>query len=280
MTREIIDVGLYGGKSIFGGREAPLEASIVSCDKHHECSFFKEGTCLMVRAAFSRGCNYGTRQTVKGYTSRAKKYHQFKNEWESHEQYNKLKHPPEKLGIIGDTIYFPYSFIQINEDLTIEGPSFGGTRAVYIPRSFFTTDLIKRICAFRPQAIMGGEITDYQKKTVPLFLSHLKEVLPARYKAFKEDYPELVGEINYVGRKALLKTLKPSKVNYISKSYSELNQEWYWDGELLHYQKGYVSNLNMTNDYEVEQFVIRPSDKSTIKITNNDQVQDSTVFVD
>jgi hypothetical protein len=127
---------------------------------------------------------------------------------------------------------------------------------------------------------MGGEITDYQKKVVPLFLSHLKEVLPARYKAFKEDYPELVGEISYVGRRALLRTIKPSKVHYKSKNYPNLNETWNWDGKFLIYEGGYVSKVNITKDYDVISLVIQPTEKATIIIEDDDQVQDSTVFVD
>ena len=73
MTKEVINVGLYGGKSIFGGKETPLEASIISCDKHEKCSFYENGTCLKVRSFGSNGCKFGNVNTVRGYTSRAKK---------------------------------------------------------------------------------------------------------------------------------------------------------------------------------------------------------------
>lgn len=41
-----INVDLYGGKSIFGGRETPLEAEITYCDKYKVCSFYKKGKCF------------------------------------------------------------------------------------------------------------------------------------------------------------------------------------------------------------------------------------------
>lgn len=41
-----INVNLYGGKSIFGGRETPLEAEMTYCDKYKNCSFYKQGKCF------------------------------------------------------------------------------------------------------------------------------------------------------------------------------------------------------------------------------------------
>ena len=72
-----IDVKLYGGKSIFGGKETPLEAVIISCDKCDECSFYKNNTCFKIRS-LGKHCKYGTSRTVTGYTSRAKKYYDFR----------------------------------------------------------------------------------------------------------------------------------------------------------------------------------------------------------
>lgn len=280
---EIINVGLYGGKSIFGGRETPLEASVISCDKHKSCSYFKNGQCMNIRSFLSANCKHGSVQTVKGYTSRAKKYHQFKSEWKNHEKYGKLTHPPTKLGLIEDDVVFPYAFVRIQSDkegnLQVLDPSFGNSVS-FIKREAFTIELIYKLCTFRPQAMLGGEITTYQNETIPLFLTHLEEVLPNLFEEFTTKYPHFVKKIDYIGRKAILKTVKPSTVYYRSKSYSDLNQEWEWDGELLHYKKGHVSNFHITNDYEIAEIVIRPSDKATIKITDNEQVDKSTVFVD
>lgn len=281
MTKEIINVGLYGGKGIFGGRETPLEASVISCDRSESCSYFKSGHCLNVRS-FGGGCEFGSVSTHKGYTSRAKKYHQFRNKWRDHEEYGKLKSPPKKLGLIDDIVVFPYPFIRIKElddgSLGIGHPSFGSDRA-FVDYDKFTVELIHRICTFRPQAMMGGEITSHQKETVPLFLAHLKEVLPERYKEFTDKYDEFT-EVDYVGRKALLKTIKPSDVFYEAARHPRLNSEWHWDGELLTYKKGYVSSFSITEDYEIEEIKLKPNDKSVVEIWSNNQVSESTIFVD
>jgi len=281
---EVINVGLYGGKGIFGGKETPLEASVISCDKHERCSFYKNGTCLKVRSFGSGGCKFGNVNTVRGYTSRAKKYHEFRSKWKDHERYNKLSYPPQKIGIIDGVVVFPYPFIRItkteNGKYVVEEPALFSNCNSYIELEKFNSDLIYRICSYRPQALMGGEITSYQKEKVPLFLAHLQEVLPEVYEKFIESYPKFGRKIDYVGRKALLKTIKPSEIFYHSRDYPRLNNKWYWDGESLIYQSGYVNSVSVINDYEIETFKLKPTDKTVVKIISNEQVTKDTVFVD
>lgn len=283
MTKEVINVGLYGGKGVFGGRETPLEASVISCDKFEDCSYFRDGQCLAVRSFLSEGCKFGSVENIRGYTSRSKKYSRFKREWKEHEKYSKLSHPPKKLGLIDGLVVFPYPYVQIEKgeqgDLKIKDPSFGN-KIAYIDYNDFSVDFIYRLCTYRPLAFLGGEITDYQKEIVPLFLTHLKEVLPDKYREFIGKYPRFSKNVSYVGRKALLKTIKPSYVHYKSKNYPELNEEWYWDGELLVYKNGYVSSFKITEDYDIEEIKLRPSDKSVVKISDNEQVTENTIFVD
>lgn len=283
MEEKIINVNLYGGKSIFGGRETPLRAEIISCDKCDKCSYYQNNQCLNVTAPFSKGCKFGKINRIRGYTSRAQKYYTFKTKYEKHEQYNKLKYPSNKLGLIDNMVVFLYPYITINEtengNISLDDPGFG-TNIAYIQYEKFTPELINRICKFQPCAIMGGVITSYQNKTVPLFLAHLKEVLPNRYLEVKQSYPELIKEINYVGRKALLQTINPSQVHYESRNYPQFNETWDWDGEFLIYDSGYVSRFNITNQYEIINIKIKPTDKSEIIISDNKQVSDKTVFVD
>lgn len=277
-----IHVGLYGGKGIFGGKETPLEASVIKCDKFEECSFYKAGTCLAVRSFGGGRCQFGKVSNITGYTRRAKKYSEFSSKWKGHEAYGKLKSPPKKLGIIGDYVVYPYPYISIKikeDSVTISDPGFFNERNVFIPKNLFNVNLIRRLCTFQPQAMMGGTINDYQKKEVPLFLAHLKEVLQELYVEFTNAYPEY-REIDYVGRKALLKTVAPSRVKYESKQYPQFNSEWEWTGDHLVYKKGFVSDFNITKGYSVASIVLEPGETSTITITSNEQVTEETVFVD
>lgn len=283
---EVINIGLYGGKSIFGGKETKLEASVISCDHHQACSFYQNNQCLRVRSMSGASCKFGSTSNHTGYTSRAQKYGAFKRKWQEHEAYGKLSHPPSKLGVIDGYIVFPYPYISLKLEgrkILLDGPSFGfGNKITFIPIEIFDADLIHRICEYKPQAIMGGTITTYEKETVPLFLSHLEEVLPDLYSELKRKYPIYDKEIDYVGRKALLKTLNPCEISYSSKDYRyrEFDETWEWDGEFLTRKSGYVRSVNVIKDYEVESFVLKPNDNAVVTVTSNEQVNKNTIFKD
>jgi len=280
---DIIDVSLYGGKSIFGGRETPLEASIVSCDKYESCSYYQNNQCLNMRSFLSSSCKHGSRSDKKGYTSRARKYHEFQQKWKSHEKYNQLQYPPKKLGVIDNEVVFPYPFIQLKKNeqhqWIITDPGFGSS-LTFIPRNEFNVELIQRICSFKPQALMGGTIKSYEEETIPLFLAHLKEVLPELYDQVIEFDSTLVKTLDYVGRKALLSSLKPCVVEYQSRSNKKFNEKWLWDGEHLTYQEGYISQPNIAGIEEILSFTMKPKKDAIISITDNNQVDKDTVFVD
>ena len=97
-----ICVGLYGGKSIFKGKEVPLQGDTIYCECPDKCSLYKEGKCLCVRRLGIK-CPNGTVTTEKGYTSRAKKYGAFRQKYTGDETYAKLKSPiHNKFAIVGD----------------------------------------------------------------------------------------------------------------------------------------------------------------------------------
>lgn len=287
MTKEMdeVHVGLYGGKSIFGGREVPLEASIIKCSQKDNCSFYNEGQCMAIRSLGSTGCKYGMEQVVRGYTSRAKKYSEFKTKWVGHEKYQNLKSVQNKLGIINNEVVLPFNYIKVVEDrgeyvvIGTNDSNQDRKETKYIPLENFTAELIYKMCVKRPYAVFGGEIISHRKEEVPKFLASLKRLLPDVYSKFIKDYPEFDTEIDYVGRKAKLLTVNPSNIKDNNDRYPNLNSEWYWDGEYLNYVKGYVSSITFLDNYEVAEYKIKPTEDTTITITENVQVNDDTVFV-
>lgn len=93
----LIDVYLTGGKSIFGGKESPLEAHEIYCDNCDNCSLYKNKQCLNHCTPFaSPRCKLGSVINTKGYTSRAKKYSDFKSRYTSNDKYNCLTYPNTK----------------------------------------------------------------------------------------------------------------------------------------------------------------------------------------
>lgn len=281
---EVIHVALYGGKSPFGGRETPLEADVIHCDRADSCSFFLNNSCLRVRSFGGATCRYGHVERHQGYTSRARKYSEFRNKWRSHEKYGKLEYPKKKLGLINDRVVFLYPYISFERDgqgnITIHDPTLGFGNFYEFSLAEFTPELIHRICSFKPRAMFGGVIDSYQEEIVPLFLTHLEELLPDLYQEFVQVYPQYNVQISYIGRKAYLRTLSPCIVQYKSERYPEFDEAWYWDGELLHFRGGKVRTPSIVKEFEVVEFKIRPAEDTVITITSDDQVGPDTVFVD
>src|SRR5699024_5297296 len=105
---------LLGGKNIFGGREKPLEARVVKCSAFKECSLYQEGKCLDVYGYYTgASCKHGEVRRIKGYTTRAKKYYEFKNKWKSHQNYNKLESVDNILAVIKEEVYLNFTFLNI-----------------------------------------------------------------------------------------------------------------------------------------------------------------------
>ena len=97
----LIDVYLTGGKSIFGGKESPLEAHEIYCDNCDNCSLYKNKQCLNHCTPFALPhCKLGSVINTKGYTSRAKKYSDFKSKYTSNDKYNCLTYPNAVIHVI------------------------------------------------------------------------------------------------------------------------------------------------------------------------------------
>lgn len=278
MEKEI-NVDLFGGKGLLGGREKPLEAEIIKCSVYNECALYKEGKCLSVyKYGSGTRCKHSTVTRKKGYTKRAKKYLEFKEKWEGHENYNKLGSVNDVMAVIKGEVFLNLTYLNlVKEDgeYIFKREAYGG-RPLYIPLEEFTVELVERIAKYRPQAVMGGTIDEYEEESLHLFFHELKEKLPEIYEEYVKRKGKL--EINYVGRKAYLKTLNPSEIEYRTRMYPNLNSDWYWDGEYLNYVEGYVSKFNVINDYEEVTIRIKPKDTTVVEVTSNEQVNENTKF--
>lgn len=273
-----ITLGLYGGKSIFGGKETPLTAKITSCEMYEKCSYYKKGECLGIPAPFVSYCKHAKVRNVQGYTSRAKKYYDFQKKYKDSPIYSKLKWANDKVGVIGDEVVLPYPHLNIDENLNFNREAYFGDKIHYVSKDKFDADFVARLSNYVPQALMGGSIDSYQKNIVPKIQLHISEELPEVYQKFKEKYPDKCRVANHVGRKAILQSLeKGTEV--------ELGDiKWKWSGIFLEYMSGnikYFGNFN-DNNRKVKPYVvtIEPTEDIQIVITSNEQVNDKTVFID
>lgn len=275
-----INVDLYEGT---GRRENPLEANIIYCDKHNECTFYKENKCLRCCSFLAPSCKFGRNSIIKGYTSRAKKYYDFKNHYTSDEVYGKLHYPSNLVAVIGDTLYINLKYVRVRKrkegdekwKKDIEGYimydagiSCGGT---FIPVADATNTLLHAIFSYEPHGIMGGIITSYKEKIVPDIIQDLKKAAPLIHEKFISEYPEYDVAPNYVGKCAYIKTMTEG---------SKL-RDCHGDDYILHDGKLYCDN--MTKGFipfsgKSANIIVTVKDDTTYQVTSNDQCNENTRF--
>lgn len=226
-----VNVELYGGKPLFGGREKPLVADEIYCECPTRCQFLENDTCVCCRAALALNhCPYGSVNRIKGYTSKAKKYGEFRSKYRSDEVFSRLSYPRDVfLRIVGD-----YAFVHLpgaecsyleepDAGVLLSGQKLVGatgrlrfgdpglfTAACWVPKDELRPEDIAYMASLVPRTWMGnGAIEGYQEKTVPAFIDDIRNFWPEMYAELKKGYPELCDkQVDYRGRKAYLKTLK------------------------------------------------------------------------
>lgn len=271
-----INVKLYGGKSIFKGvRETPLEAEITYCDKCEQCSFYKNGECFNA-GRWKSNCKIGRKEIVKGYTSRASKYYDFKRNWEKDECYYKLKEPNTKIGIVEDIVVLNLELIKIIDDLTVvEDVGFGKSGLVYIPLQKFTNDIIKQICDIRPRTIFDNvPIKRYYEEIIPRFLYELKSNFNDIYTRFINEYPRYNKQYNFVGRKAYIYTLNDNITIKDGKygKYNFLKSDGYLIGEF--------KSAFLPFDANKAEIKMKIAEDMVCEIEDNSWVNENTKFAD
>lgn len=283
-----INVDLYGGKGLFGCKESPLEADIISCDRVDRCTFYKDGTCLRCRSFLAPTCKFGSVQTVKGYTSRARKYYDFKNKYTSDEAYNKLKYPTTLIAVMGDTLYMNLKYTLVRKETDNNKDSWGTryngyiisevgfcTGDLFIPMSEVTTDLLNAIFSYSPRAMMGGIITDYKNKVVPDIIQSMRKVAPDLYYELITDYSKYNVAPNYIGKEAYINSFK------VGTKFKHKSKEWLYDGEYVatnDFNLG-VSSPWWTQDGKYSSVKIKVNDKMTIEVEDNSIIDDEVKFV-
>ena len=269
-AHKIIEVGIYGGKSIFGGKEEKLKARIVRCKKFDSCSLYKDGLCKMQK------CEHSIVNSVVGYTSRARKYSEFKREWEVHEMYDKLKLSYKKMWLIESTLYWDYSNIQIDdENKLLTYLKFMSGSITKIEMSNLTLELLNSICSVVPTRsyIDGNGKVKNHDKVVTDFLINIKQLLPKLYQSFISKYPVYNKEMNYVGKEALIHTINAGDVRLSS------SVKGYWDGEFITV-KDNKPIWAIGKDIEELTTIAKPCKTVKVEITRNDQVNEKTKFTD
>ena len=187
---------------------------------------------------------------------------------------------PGKMEYFMDLVYIPISFLGLNENIEfVSGGGFFSNNLPIIKRSDFDNEefISKRIVNFHPRALMGVVIWDYQEKEIPKFLQWLKDLDPALFdkvKALNLDHPAFAKMTN-VGRKAVLQTLNP----YVGAFIDIHGGIWSWDGEYL-YSSNSCASCVIIGMREIQECILKPTDGAIVKVTDDNQVNDNTEFID
>lgn len=261
-------------------RTGKSECKVHFCQLPDQCPLLKNKQCIL-NLLLGPGCPYGQIRVETGMTKRARGFHKWIHE--KKEKYNSvlgaLSSPPEKMSQIGGWIYLPYPHIDMNGEINwLRQSLYFVSGRPFIKFEDFTLRTIKSIVEFRPQSLLGGEITDYQKIHVPKFIEHLQEVFPYHYAELIKHLPQYAIQVkNYIGRKALLHTVNPGTVDMGGTKYE-------WDGMGLSSSEESAALLSGVYDRNgrraILRVLIRPTGDAVTKIIRNDQVSINTQFVD
>lgn len=255
------------------GKSDRERVTLYTCNNTENCDAFKRGKCVMLNGLISHFCPYGKTHTETGYTKAARKCGILIEKRKA--QYEDIKYSKDRLGFlcnIGDYVYLPLPHLRNYCNSIREVDFFICYDNDIIRKEDFTPEFIVELIEYRPRALIGGEITSYQREEVPKFCAQLKRYMPELFEAVEKIYPEINDRIQYIdyrGKKAKVKTLLPGKVR-LSTEVVE------WDGKTLRASGRQISFWELHD----EEVTIIPNDDTYVKIVSNSTVTDETEFKD
>lgn len=270
-----IYTGIYG----LGKRGSPARIESIFCDNCENCSVYKKGKCFNVTIPFGKSCKFGKIETLQIGTDRSNKYHTERQKAKNDPTYSKLEYPNDYIALINDTVMLTVPHVYIHDDrdtgkLEISDPMLFSNYPYYMKVEDFTIDFLARLLSFKPQAFMGGVITNYQDKIVPEFLLQLSKLFPEKYNLFVTEYPEYKKEFNYIGKKA-----------YIATCNKDVVYHWDYPKAEYHFERDYLvgkCGAGLGSPFGAKEYEIRVkvTDDLIVKITDNNQVLPDTKFVE
>ncbi len=285
-----INIDLYGGKGLFGGREEPLRSETIFCKDCENCSLYKNGKCLNVADRFGgyAKCPVGKVEHAKGYTHRAAKYQDFREKVVKDEVYHKLSYPQNcDFAIIGNGMLFlNLRYVRVwkpseqeIKDWHYVTDALGyavrervvGKDWICLPAEEVSIELLYRILSYQPIAMMGGVIKEYQDKIVPNILDGMRRTAPELYKQLTDVYPDLKEKTpNYVGRYAYIMSLRDGL------EISDNGTKGIKQGDKIFVSNFTSSFLPFNGKNAICEITI--DERATIKILDNNWVDDNTIF--
>lgn len=268
-------------------KSARAECYTVHCGlpPDERCDLMGAGQCINATVMPSSRCPYAAPYGEVGPTRRSGDYRR----WIEERKDRYTSQLPDRvnfaaaqrvLSFVGQWVWLPYGHIEMNGGVPfLRHSSFLVDGSKFLRRSDWNLENVLKIVRFRPQAMMGGEIRQYQGESVPKFLAHLRERDPEMWRLLVEVMPELDKPPNYVGRKAILRTLRPG-ISW-STGHEKYPVAWEWDGTVVRTRAvhaycevwGKVAAESITME-------VKPKADSAIVVQHNDWVTNETVLID
>ncbi len=254
------------------GRSDKERITVYTCNNSENCDACKRNKCVMLNGLYSHSCPYGQMRREEGYTKAARRCGDLIRKRK--EEYGDVAHSKGDLKFlcyIGDYVFLPLPHL-INYSNSIRDKNFFKGDGDIIKKEDFTPEFIVELIKYRPEALMGGEITSYQKKEVPKFCNQLKRYMSDMYEKVKTIYPEIedrIEDIDYRDKMAKVVTLLPGKVKLSTKILE-------WDGSVIKAEGNQLTFWGLSR----ETVIITPDENTYVKIVDNATVTDDTEFKD
>ena len=223
-------MGKIIGASLYQARKPNerAELEILKCKIDGRCPLLQEAGACQSGAFLEPYCRpYAQREKRTTHTKAARCYYDELKALETKiaELPKMPAYPPRHKHVcqIGDYVYWPYRYTQYLDDkLTLTVNPFM-TDNYYIHAADFTPAFIIKAAMFRPQAMMGGEIKDYQAR-IPLMLFHLSVIMPEMWRELPESVRDRTLNPQPAAAVFTLGQLPPGRVR--------IGDQWgQWDGE-------------------------------------------------
>lgn len=188
-----------------------------------ECPHYAEGGCLQASWLNFSPCVYARVGVWRSEsTKRGKAYWKFVRDVKAEmaelaERRPSLVHASGKLLRIGDHVTIPFPHADMCEGVPFLRHSHVFLSGMpWVKAEDFTVETVLALVRFRPHALMGGEIKDYQGESVPKFLYQLKLRFSDLWEAAAELEPSILertpGPEHFAGKLVPVSKLSPGEV--------------------------------------------------------------------
>ena len=188
---------------------------------------------------------------------------------------------PKKLAYFKDLVYIPIAHLNLNKNIDfVDGGGWGFNigRPIIKKEIFDNAEFIsKEIINFQPRSILDNCVIEkYQAQEVPKFLIWLKQLNPDLFNEVKKINQDnkVFENLSNIGRQAKLVTLTPN----VGKFVDIHGGIWVWDGEYIASKNSKVS-FTLVESKDTEECKLKPNKNAVVKITDENQVNENTIFI-